>query len=229
MEGLMDFVGTKDLKVYVKTHEVDDYIKVLGKQSVFEVPENLVGLGAIRRFLVDQHRDEDWFVILDDDTRGIMYRFDDKMIDITDGDHFRAILQNSEQIAEDLGTPIFTYDASLNPSLYTQMDIVSFSGNVPSCHGIIPRLLGDINYDSRLIVMNDYDIALQCKYYRRYLFIDKRYNLKWSNKWFNKGGLSTLRTRALLEKMNRILLQKYGPQVIKFAPKKVKCHINFPF
>jgi len=226
---VLKMCGMKDVKVYVKTHEMAGYSKVIGKEHVFEVPENLIGLGAIRRFLVNQHRDEDWIVILDDDVIALTYRFEDKMVDIVDPTHFRAVLYNSYQVAEDLGTPIFGYEATMNPNFYTQMDMTSFSGNIPSCHGIIPHLMGDINYDPRLIVMNDYDIALQCKYYKRYVFIDKRYNLKWSKKWFNKGGSSTLRTKGVLQDMSKILLAKYGSSVVKPNPKKIQYVIKFPF
>jgi hypothetical protein len=226
---VLKLCGMKDVKIYVKTHEIETYAKVVGDKHVFEVPEDKIGLGAIRRFIVDDNRDEDYFVILDDDVIGITYRFEDKMVEIANPDHFRGVLQNSYQVALDLGTPLFGYEATMNPNFYTQMDMFSFAANVPSCHGIIPSLLGDINYDPRLIVMNDYDIALQCKYYKRYMFVDKRYNLRWSKKWFNKGGSSTLRTKNLLQEMSKILMTKYGSSVIKPNPSKIQYDIKFPF
>lgn len=226
---VLKLCGMKNVKVYVKTHEMDTYAKQIGDEYVFEVPEDCIGLGAIRRFLVNEHRDEDWFVILDDDVIGITYRFEDKFVEIVDPDHFRAVLYNSYQVASDLGTPLFGYEATMNPNFYNQMDMFSFGANLPSCHGIIPSLLGDINYDPRLIVMNDYDIALQCKYHKRFMFIDKRYNLRWSKKWFNKGGSSTLRTKTLLQDMSKILMTKYGSSVVKPNPTKIQYDISFPF
>jgi len=166
---------------------------------------------------------------MDDDIIGLTYRFADKMEEIVDGDHFREVLRSTSQMALDIGTPLFAYGASQNPNFYTQMDHFDFKGNIASIHGIIPGLLGSINYDPRLIIMNDYDIALQCKYYKRYVLIDKRYNLSTSDKWFNKGGSSTLRNKDLLEKCSKILLAKYGSKVIKYDPKKIQYNLSFLF
>ena len=226
---VLSLTGMKDVKIYVKKHEIKDYKKYIPDHMIHIVPDDKIGLGAIRNFLVEQHRDENYFVILDDDVTGITYRFSDKMELIQNPKHFREILRNSYQVALDLETPVFTYSANQNPAMYTQLDHFTFSGNVPSCHGIIPHLLGDIQYDPRLIVMNDYDIALQCKYHKRILFVDKRYNLQFSGKWFNKGGSSTLRTKELLQKCSRILQKKWGNSVIKFDPRKIQCNIQFPF
>jgi len=227
MAGVLAFAGLDNVKVYVTEQEVTKYVTVLPKDHVFVIPD-LVGLGAIRKYLVEQHRHEDYIVILDDDVIGIYYRFDDKMNLIENPKHFREVLQNSYQVALDLGTPIFCYSANQNPNMYTQLDHCSFSGNVPSCHGIIPSLLGSINYDPRFILMSDHDIALQCKYYRRYLFIDKRYNLKFSAKWFNRGGSSTLRTKEMLQQGTKLLQAKYG-SVIQLQPKKIQHKIVWNF
>lgn len=228
-DGAIPFVGFKGVKVYVKPQEVEDYEKVIPKEMIFEVPEDKIGLGAIRNFLVDEHKDEDYFVIMDDDITGLTYRFADKMEEVVDGDHFREVIRSTMQMALDIGTPLFAYGASQNPNHYTQLDHFDFKGNIASIHGIIPELLGSINYDPRLIVMNDYDIALQCKYYKRYVLIDKRYNLTTSDKWFNKGGSSTLRNKDLLEKCSKILLAKYGSKVIKYNPKKIQYNLSFLF
>lgn len=226
---VLKFTGIRDdIKVYVKQHEMEDYYKVLPKRNIFEIPNDLVGVGAVRKYLVDQHRSEDYIVILDDDVIGIYYRFGEKMDLIVDPDHFREVLQNSYQVALDIGTPLFCYSANLNPNMYTQLDHCDFKGNIPSCHGIIPHLLGSINYDPRFILMSDHDIALQCKYYKRYLYLDKRYNLVFSNKWFNKGGSSTMRTKEQLQKGTRLLQSKYG-SAIRIQPKKVQHKIDWRF
>lgn len=232
MEGVLRFVGSKNVEVWVKEHEVTAYLDAFAKVAIPAkikiIPDKLIGVGAVRKHLVDTHRKEDYIVILDDDVLGIYYRFADKMELVTNGEHFREILQNSYQVALDLGTPLFTYSANQNPNMYTQLDHFAFKGNVPSCHGIIPSLLGDINYDSRFILMSDMDIALQCKYYRRYLFIDKRYNLKFSDKWFNKGGSSTLRTTEMLQQGGRLLKSKYGNAIL-LQPDKVQHRIIWNF
>jgi len=58
---VLKFTGIRDdIKVYVKQHEMENYYKVLPKRNIFEIPNDLVGVGAVRKYLVDQHRSEDY-------------------------------------------------------------------------------------------------------------------------------------------------------------------------
>jgi len=226
----LDFVGRENTRVYVNPDDEQAYIDSIGKELVRVVDDPKVrGITPTRQFMLEDNRKEDWFCMIDDDCIGMLYRFTDKFTEITETNHFREVLLSTYQMCLDLGTPLWSYSAPQNPSFYTLLDHFKFSGNMSSFHGIIPSLMGNINYDTRLKVMEDYDIALQCKYYKRFLIVDKRYCLKFNNPYFQKGGCSVNRNKDILWEAGELMRKKYGTKVVQRNPQKLQHKITFPF
>ena len=216
----VDLLGKNDTYVYVHEDEYDDYIKVLNKDQLRT--HNVFGIGAIRKFMYDKNKNQNYVFQLDDDVTAFEYKFTDGKIDIiVDRGHIRDIVDNMYQVAYDIGTPLFCPSAGVGPLLYTQLNLCYFSGfvNIVGA-GIIPSLMGDINFDPRFTVMHeDHDLTLQVKYHKRYVFIDARYSVRSPSGNLNPAGLSTIRNKPEHDKCRKLLLKKFG-SVVQPSPKK---------
>ena len=98
-----------------------------------------------------------------------------------------------------------------------------------SFHGIIPKLMGGINYDTRFTVMEDHDLAFLCKYYKRYIFFDYRYCARFHTPYFQKGGCSGNRNTKILNDCGELLYRKYGKNCVTRDKTKLQYKIHFPF
>jgi len=228
----IDLLGKTDVRVYVKESEYDDYLKTVSKSNLISYSNDVIGIGAIRKHLYEDNKDQNYVFEIDDDITSFEWKFSDGRMElIVDAGHIREIVDNCYQVAYDLGTPLFGFVASLGPKLYTQMDHCHFSGFINFvAAGIIPELMGNMNFDTRYSVMHeDHDLSLQVKYYKRFLYIDNRYAVKSKVRMIRKGGLSTIRNKDEHMKCQSILKQKW-PQVVHPSGKKAdKVVLNVQF
>lgn len=222
-QRVVKIFGEDKCIVYVHESELDDYKDVTATVK----SHSKIGMGAIRKQMLLENLGEDFVFMLDDDVEGIEYKFTGRFsVDtIVDPYHVAEIIQNLYQASLDLETPLFGFMSAPTPFLYTQMDMVHFSGMIAAGIGIIPKLLGDIMFDERLVVNEDQDFCLQCKFYKRYFFMDNRYNFRYGKTWTAKGGCSTLRNNETMEKCREILQTKYGQRVVSISGKKENQHV----
>jgi hypothetical protein len=225
----IDFLGKENTLVYVNESEGDEYAKFISKKNIRPMVD-VKGIAHVRKLMYDDNVKEDYVCQIDDDFSGLIYRHDgkSKFETISDPDHIRAVIANSYQVAVDIGTPLFSFDGTENPTLYSVMTITKFFGALPSFTGIIPKLMGSINYDTRFTVRENQDLAFQCKYYRRYIFFDYRYSVRFHSPYFQKGGGSTNRNTKIMNECGELLFKKYGKACVKRAG-KVPYTIHFPF
>jgi len=227
---VLDILGRKNTNVYVHEREADMYSKYMDKSNIRVVPDSLRGIVFVRKFMYEDTRNEEYTMQVDDDFSGIIYRHEkDDFETIKDPDHILAVVDNAYQVAYDLKTPVFFFSGQSNPLLYNLHTHVKFSGTAPSHMGIIPEFMGNINYDTRFRVMEDQDISLQVKYYKRYLLIDDRYNFRFHDPYFQEGGCSTNRNMDTLKECGAKLLKKWGSLCVKSNPNKIQVQIHFPF
>jgi len=226
IDNVADLVGRKNLLVYVKEHEYEIYRRHLAKENLVTIPDETHGMGAIRKIMLEDNLNEDYVFQLDDDAKAIEYKFTGRIgvDDIVNSDHVMEIVQNMYQVALDIGTPLFTFTAAIGPLHYTQLDMCHFSGTINVGYGIIPALLGSIMFDPRMVINEDQDFSLQCKYYNRYFFIDNRYAIRVKEFWKQLGGCSTIRNEKTMKDCDRILRQKWG-SVIHTSSKKENQHV----
>ena len=218
---VLEIFGLERSLVYVHESEREDYKQLSDNLRTHKE----IGMGAIRKFMLEQNRSEDYLFMVDDDVTGMEYKFADRMVRIPNGYHCREIIQNAYQVAYDLETPLFGFVSSPNPYLYTQMDHCHFNGMIACGIGIIPEFLGSINFDPRLLVNEDQDFCLQTKYYKRFFFMDNRYNFRYGRTWVAKGGCSTLRTNDVMLQCRNILRSKFGSSVVVQSGKKENQHV----
>jgi hypothetical protein len=219
-----DLFGVDKCIVYVHESEKEEYASVLSCELR---THNKHGMGAIRKQMLQENLKEEYLFMLDDDIEGIEYKFTGRFsVDtIVETEHLQEIIQNLYQASVDLKTPLFGFMSAPTPFLYTQIDMVHFSGMIAAGIGIIPELLGDIMFDERLIVNEDQDFCLQVKFYKRYFFMDNRYNFRYGVTWTAKGGCSTLRNNDTMIKCREILTNKYGHRVVAISGKKENQHV----
>lgn len=215
----LDLLGRDNCYVYVHESEYDDYLKVV-PSHILKV-HNVYGIGAIRKFMYEDNKDQDYIFQVDDDIRYLEYKFSERVTLIVDADHIKSVVDNAYQIAYDIGTPLFGFAAGIGPMLYNQLDHFFFSGFVNSVGaGIIPSLMGSMTYDPRFNVMHeDHDLTLQVKFHKRYVFIDGRYSIRSIKRNLGEGGLSLIRTSAEHLKCRKLLFKKFGG-AIQPSPKR---------
>lgn len=219
IKKLLSILGTKNVLIYVDENEKKDYAKELDSSNLRT--HNAHGIGAIRKFMVDENRNEDYVFMLDDDITGFEYKYSTKLTIVVDPEHIKSIVENAYQPALDLETPLFGFVSSLGPMFYNQLSPAFFSGFVNIGLGIIPKFLGDINFDSRFICLHeDHDIYLQTKYHKRFIFMDGRYSIRQKKAWLSEGGCSRLRNGVNMKLCKDLLVKKWGRSVCAPSPKK---------
>tara|TARA_Y100000310_G_scaffold81692_1_gene78254 strand:+ start:1558 stop:2253 length:696 start_codon:yes stop_codon:yes gene_type:complete len=228
-------LGSEDVLFYIDVKEKSDYANYLDK-SMMRTHPSLYGVGAIRQFLLKENMNEDYVVMWDDDVTHISYKCKDideqkalgvPLIDIIrEPDHIREVIDNLYQCAVDLKTPLFGMAATVNPAFYNYLQSFRFNGMITFCTGLIPRLLGAVDYDPRFIIKSDHDICLQTKFFHRFYLIDTRYDVAAKDIWVGKGGCSTLRNETLYPRILSLLKRKYGNHVIHKGKKPHQISIN---
>ena len=221
----INFTGRKHSLIYVNEDEVDTYKSQYG-DIVRSIPDNIFGMGAIRKYMLDDTKKNNELVVqLDDDIIGLDYIFADKAEQVTDSDHFHEVLLNSYQVCDDLEIPVFGYTSHVNAiRTYTQLDVAKFTHLISMCTGILTKYLGSINYDPRFVIYEDHDFILNTKFYKRFVFVDTRYNCVFKKNWTSGGGASLIRNTESLDKHRELLQRKYG-SAIRSAPKKQDKHV----
>jgi hypothetical protein len=225
----LDLLGKDNCYVYVHESEYDDYLKVVSNDVL--KTHNVYGIGAIRKFMYEDNKDQDYIFQIDDDITSLEYKFSDKITIIVDSDHIKEVIDNAYQIAYDLGTPLFGLAAGIGPMLYTQLDHFYFSGFVNFVGaGIIPELMGSITFDPRFNVMHeDHDLTLQVKYFKRYVLIDGRYSIRSKKRNLNEGGLSLIRNTKEHLKCRNLLMNKFGNAVQPSSKREDKIVLRIGF
>lgn len=229
--NIIDILGKENTVVYVNNNEVDEYAKYISIKNIKGMPDNIKGIVYVRKYMYEDNIKENYICQIDDDFGGMIYRHDgnDTFVTIKDKDHIYDIIGNAYQIAYDIGTPLFCFDGTHNPTFYSSMTMTKFSGTLPSFHGMIPSLMGDMNYDTRFTVMEDHDLAFMCKFKKRYIFFDHRYSMRFHTPYFQEGGCSTNRNTKILNDCGELLLKKYGSVCVKRDKNKLQYGINFPY
>lgn len=230
IQKAIDFIGSEDLMVLVDEIEYDDYKDVVEHPAELVTHPSLYGLGAILKNGLTRNLDQDYVVIVGDDCKGFSYKFHPKVPRFYDTEHFRYVVDNTYQMAKDIGACMFGWANDKGIYFYNHLNPFNFSGFViGGMQGFIPELLGDVMFDERMIIREDHDICLQVKYYKRYFLMDYRYAII-DITWGNKGGASTLRHSSIYEASNKMLKRKWGSQVVRTNSKKPKqLRLNVPF
>ena len=127
ISNTIQLLGEKDVKVYVSKEDYDEYTKFVDKVILNTLPLGTHGMGAIRKYMLNDNRDLDYFYMLDDDIKYLVDLSEDKVIQIHDTKHVKEIIENVYNMANDLKTPLFGLNPTANPKYYSDLSLFSFS------------------------------------------------------------------------------------------------------
>ena len=215
ISNTIQLLGSKDVKVYVAKEDYDEYAGFVDKAMLNVIPMGTRGMGAIRKYMLNDNRDLDYFYMLDDDIKYLANLTEDKVVQIHDTKHVKQIIENVYNMANDLKTPLFGLNPTANPKYYSDLSLFSFSRPTIMGIGVIPKYLGDIDFDPRLLIFEDEDFTLMPKLRKRYHVLDLRYHFMDKKIWTSEGGCSTLRTQSVEKDCKTTLRNKWGGSVGK--------------
>ena len=109
IDKAINFVGPENLVVLVDEIEKTEYKKVVPPGAKLETHPSLYGLGPILKYGLEMLLEEDYVIILGDDCYAFCYKFHPKIVRSYDTEHFRYVVDNTHQMALDLGTPLFPH------------------------------------------------------------------------------------------------------------------------
>lgn len=209
--GRSDSINTHNLlpnfiEVVVPKSEVEDYKKTVTENPIFDIDDNVQGLGQLRNHLIDIF-EEETVIMLDDDISQAYCISGRSSRRIDDNEELLQILINTAVMALDLGVGVFGYFQG-NIMQYNGTQPFSFTGWVGGVIGVIGK---EIRFTNRKFKV-DIDFCLKNMYEHRILFIDNRY--QFTNKMDNnKGGNSAFRTMKQFEDDVKTLKKVWGKYV----------------
>jgi hypothetical protein len=200
--------------VCVPESQADEYREY--HPAVVPHPDSVHGMGEKRQWILD-HFEEEIIFMADDDISYLCYMGKgdasvggvyDK---ITDPDHIWDVLQNTANIARDLGTNLFGFNEIPDKRKFDYIDPFSTRDRI---NGFAMGIIKDgQRFDPRLVVKQDYDFFLMTLFWKRFVWRDQRYCFV-AKHYTNKGGLCDHRSTSKEIECIKILQQKFGKQVV---------------
>lgn len=190
------------IEVLVPESQKEDYASKI-KNPILTTPDDVIGLGMLRNWVLDNFTEET-IIMIDDDIMRVYCNSEEHARAITDPEEMLQILINDAVMAKDMGVKVFGF---------TQTDIRKYNGTEPfklntwvGCVvGIIGRKYRFRNDKFKV----DIDYCLQTLLVDRILFQDTRYYF-FQHRDDNTGGNSEFRTQADFEKSTQSLVDKWG-------------------
>ena len=190
------------IEVLVPESQKSEYEEKI-KNPVITTPDNIIGMGMLRNWILDNIKEET-VIMLDDDIMRVYCNSEEKARAITDPEELLQILINDAVIAKDMGVHVFGF---------TQTDIRKYNGTEPfKLNSWVSAVWGIIGRkyrfrDDKFKV--DIDYCLQSLLVDRILFQDTRYYF-FQHRDDNTGGNSLFRTQEEFEKSTQTLIDKWG-------------------
>ncbi len=99
--------------VCVAESEVEEYAEIVGSERVLPHPDECIGLGKKRQFIIDYFRKDALFMI-DDDVVSFhrLYESEGGKMKITDAETIEAILLQGYRLAKEICAKVWTYSDS---------------------------------------------------------------------------------------------------------------------
>lgn len=211
--------------VVVHEDEVGDY-QVLGAELLAH-PASVAGIAPLKNWILDNVPEETVFIVDDDISalKAMAGRATASAV-IRDPVAIRQIVENAEQGARMLGTPVFGFNQNGGDvRKFRNQDPFGFSGWVGGAMGIIGR---ELRFDSNLKLRADIDFCLQAQLRFRCIFADLRFAFV-EQRFNNSGGNAHMRSEERNQRELAYLRQKWGKWLSVVAGKgtvMLKVHVN---
>jgi hypothetical protein len=227
-KGRSNSVCSKSLKlipdaiVCVEESEFAEYSKVIPKTKLLVHPDNVVGIGPLRNWIIENVADET-VIMLDDDIDCVYDQTHYLKIRIENPLQVMAILERTCIASKEAGAKIFGYSQAARPLAYMPFAPIAFDtwvGGVVGVHG------KNTKWDKELLLRADIDACLKSLLKDRITWVDGRYCFV-HKRFVGNGGNNTLRTmsrhQAEIEKLKhrwgKYLVEKKELQAVRLVLK----------
>jgi hypothetical protein len=196
-----------DLIVTVEEGEEDAYMAAGVPSERVIVHPPIVGLSGIRAWI---HKEPAWtgrtVVVVDDDIRHVVALVGRKPRKIVEADAILRIIENTAQVASDLGASLFGWNLTPNPIKFKANDPLAFNQPVDQIYGLNP---GPLTIDPKIKYAATYDLTMQGLLLERIVYSDQRFCFV-SKVHTGTGGCQGVRTLEDRADATRRLQKKWG-------------------
>lgn len=193
--------------------EADEYRKWNPDNKIMVIPDSERGnMAKVRNFMLSNSPTK-YLVMVDDDVIELGYHQGMAQKEFNNIDEIMSFLLNGFVMAEELGTCLWGVNLQSDPKFYREYSPFSLLSPVLgplSCH-----IIGDLRYDERLGLNEDYDYALQVlRLHHKILRFNKYYYQ--AGHLTEKGGCGAYRTLDKEKQQSKIMIKKWGNKVVKY-------------
>jgi len=192
--------------VCVAESEMADYA-VLEGCELLSHPDDVKGIGPLRRWILDNVADE--MVVMADDDISSVKSLVGAGICYTHPDDVTQIIANAAEIARAAGAPVFGFGQVWSPIMFRPQDPFSFCGWVGCVIGFVGRAARS---DTSFVMRHDVDLCMAVLLRQRIVFIDKRFSFV-QKRFTNVGGNAHCRNSEQETRELARLKEKWGPWI----------------
>lgn len=194
----------------VEASQEEEYRKHNPNIEIIVHPDEIVGLTAKRQWIIEKF--PSCFQI-DDDIKSIQRLYTESGEPTkVDPETAYQLIQQAGNTAKLLGAHIFGFNHVGNPSNYDPLKPFRLTGYVNTgAFGIIEG--HKLYFDTRMKVVEDYQLSCVNAYYHRICFLDNRFTVIGKDTFSNPGGCSDYRTEEQEGKDTMMLRKVYGEVV----------------
>lgn len=172
------------------------------------IPPEIVGLGPVRNWVLDNYQEET-IVMIDDDITNLWCTCRESGYAVKDPDAIDALLRSTALLAKDLGTSCFGYQQAWDVRKYRPSQPFSFTSWVGGVIGVIGRKYRFMENQKFKV---DIDYCLQVLQGDRVVLRENRYSFVQVRN-MNTGGNSKYRTKEAVEIEFNRLKRKWGKYI----------------
>lgn len=215
----------KDVILAVHEFEVEEYREKEGGELLI-IPDKLRGnMARIRNYILDEcYKKSDYVLMMDDDVKAVQYFEGGKRRDMTE-EQIHDFILNGFVMCEDAGWKLWGINIIDNRQAYREnLPFVTQSVVLGTFCGHIKNPL---QYDERLGLKEDYDMALQhLRKYKGILRFNKYYYL--AEHITMDGGCSSYRLQAEERKQIELLQRKWGDKIVRIKDTSINPIVKSP-
>ncbi len=202
-----------EASLWVHEFEANIYRAFYPLAKVRVLPDETRGnLPKVKNFILDESRNADACLFLDDDIRSIDYWQQNKRIAMT-GDVLRDFIIKHTIIADEWGLKLWGVNVNNDKQCYREYSPFSTLSYVSSSFACFLRG-NQLRYDERFPLKEDYDMTIQqCMKYRGVLRVNRAYYYKKSME--NVGGCGMYRNVEREKAQLELLQKKWGTEIVQ--------------
>jgi hypothetical protein len=198
---------------YVHKFEVKEYQERHPGMKIREVPDELRGnVAKVRNFILDDTKEFDVSVQIDDDFKSIGYWEENKAVIMKEDQVYRMIEKYSV-VCREWGFVLWGIQVNCDKQCYREYSPFSTLSYVSASFSCFLKE-NVLRYDERFSLKEDYDLTLQmASKYRGLLRLNKFFYEKKGAE--QVGGCSVYRNRPVETAQMNMLIKKWGPDLVK--------------